>query len=462
MPLNSSPVKLETKTMLEYPHCDFCGKDKVTRFLEPENPETKVADTQGKRSLNGFPADSSALRVLPLRKNVLLIGFGFSLRHISGDKNFWLELSRELSTEMDQMVIVSINSSPLKSEHEGNIYLYNVQRPFHRKKDQEKRLRFQFQRHFLPWEVFERSATLLKLIPFLRRIVKLHNIQAIHLMDNFGFLTGLSKMIFHKLRIYASAFSYNTHGLPSPLNSIYRKINFGKLDNLVVSSKAHREKLIENGFPREKVRIIRWGIPLPNEKKRLLEKVRRNPSKRVILWTGFTQQIKIKSFYLSLSLAQSMIKEKPRVDFIFAFKPECFHKKYELFQEKRLRVISTNHQDFIRLLEEIDLLLSPVENNGSTLAPPLTWIECMARGIPIISTQVPGVDEILKHNFSGFVAQSNKELEGLIEKIIEDENLLSKVSAQAREWIKENYNIKDISQDYLKLWREDGRAILSS
>lgn len=39
--MNSSTAQLETKTLLEYTNCDFCGGDKAIRFLEAENPETK-------------------------------------------------------------------------------------------------------------------------------------------------------------------------------------------------------------------------------------------------------------------------------------------------------------------------------------------------------------------------------------------------------------------------------------
>jgi len=397
---------------------------------------------------------SPVSKVLSLPKNVLLIGFGFYLHRISGDKNFWLGLSKELSPELDKMVIVSVNSSPVKFKQEGNIYLYNAKRPFHLKKDDEKTLSFQFQKHSLPWEILERSATLLKLIPFLKKLVKLHNIQIIHLMDNFGFLTGLVKVFFPKLRVYATAITYNTHSLPSKLYSFYQRMNFGNLDKVVVSSKAYREKLIEHGVAREKIKVIRWGVPIPDGKERLLQKGKKYPSTKVILWTGFTQQIKTESFYLSLSLAQSLIRKRPSVDFIFAFKPECFNKKYELFQEEHLQVITTNTQDFLKLLGGVDLLLAPVENFRSTVAPPLTWIECMALGIPIISTQAPGVDEILKHNLTGFVAKSKEELEVLMEKVLEDENVLSEVSTKAKEWVKKNYNLKDIAQDYLKLWRE--------
>lgn len=387
-------------------------------------------------------------------KNVLLIGFGFYLQRKSGDKNFWLSLCRELSFMLDKIVIVSVNSSATKFEQEGNIYQYNVQPSFHQKKAAAKGLSLGFFKDSPPWRVVQRSATLLKLIPFLKRIVKLHQIQVVHLMDNFGFLTGLVKLFFPKLKVSATGITYNTHSFPSGAYSLYQRLVFGNLDRVAVSSKAYQQKLVEHGFSNKKTKVIRWGVPLENGDQRASKKRKTNHRNKVILWTGFTQQIKEKSFYLSLSVAQNIIRKNPAIDFIFAFKPECFQERYGLCQEKNLKVITTDHQEFLKLLDKIDLLLAPVENSNSTIAPPLSWIECMSLGIPVMSTQAPGADEILKHNLTGFVAKSNQELESLIEKVVEDKNQFKEVSANAKKWVKENYNLKDIAKDYLKFWGE--------
>ncbi len=322
-------------------------------------------------------------------KNVLLLGFGFYLHRNSGDKNFWLGLSRELSFMLDKIVIVSANSSPTKFEQEGNIYQYNFQSSFHRKKAGGKDERFQFLKNSPPWRAVQRSATLLKLIPFLKKLVKHHNIQVIHLMDNFGFLTGLVKLFFPKLKVYATAITYNIHSFPAKPYSFYQKIVFGNLDKVVVSSNAYKQKLIEHNFSREKLKVIRWGIPVSNGEERMPENGKAYRSKKVILWTGFTQQVKEKSFYLSLSLAKNILKKNPFVDFIFAFKPECFDKKYEYFRGEHIQVLTTKPEDFKNLLPKVDLLLAPIDNYSSTVAPPLTWIECMSLGIPVISTPVP-------------------------------------------------------------------------
>lgn len=385
-------------------------------------------------------------------KNVLLLGFGFYLYTNSGDKNFWLNLSRELSMMLDKIVIVSVNSSPLKFEQEGNIYQYNVQPSFHLNNGGEKGVRFQSLLNSPPWRVVQRSITLLKLIPFLKKLIKLHDIQVIHLMDNFGFLTGLIKLFFPKLKVFATGITYNTHGFPSKPYSLYQRIVFGNLDRVAVSSRAYWEKLIEHGFPGRKVKVIRWGVPLENGDQRASKKRKTNHRNKVILWTGFTQQIKEKSFYLSLSIAQNIIRKNRAIDFIFAFKPECFQERYGVYRGENLQILTTDHQDFLKLLEKVDLLLAPLENLRSTIAPPLSWIECMSLGIPVISNQALGTDEVLKHNLTGFVAKSNQELETLIEEVVEDKDQLKKVSGNAKKWIKENYNLKDIAQDYLKLW----------
>jgi glycosyltransferase involved in cell wall biosynthesis len=240
-------------------------------------------------------------------------------------------------------------------------------------------------------------------------------------------------------------------------------MTLGNLDKLVVSCKAYKERLIEHGFAGDKLEVIRWGIPIPNRKLKVAhKKPRLSSSNKMVLWTGFTQQIREKSFQLSLSLAQKITSQKSCIDFVFALKSECYDKAYEYFQNEHLLIITTDSESFMKLLDRVDVLLAPVVRLRSIIAPPLTWIECMARGIPIISTQAPGVDEILIHNQTGFVAKSNEELESLIEKVLEDKDLMSEVSINAKELVKEKYNLKDIAQDYLRLWRENVGATLSS
>jgi glycosyltransferase involved in cell wall biosynthesis len=398
----------------------------------------------------------------PAPENILLLGFGYYPFRISGDKNFWFDLSRELSGELNKMVMVSVNSSPVRFEQKGNIWLYNVQRPFHTEKDEKSILKFQLRTHPLPWEIVERSATMLKLLPPLQKLIKLHNIKVIHLMDNFGFSTALVRLLFPKVRVYATAITYNTHNLPTKPYGSYQRIIFGNLDKLVVSCKAYRDRLIEHGFSKDKIEVIRWGIPITNRKQKITNRRKHPSTNKVVLWTGFTQQIREGSFQLSLSVAQKITSQKSSIDFVFAVKSESYDKAYEYFQNEHLRIVTTDSEKFTELLNRTDLLLAPVVRLRSIIAPPLTWIECMARGIPIISTQAPGVDEILIHNQTGFVAKSNEELESLIEKVLEDKDLMSEVSINAKELVKEKYNLKDIAQDYLRLWRENVGATLFS
>ena len=422
--------------------------DKIGTPRNDSERETQIASPAKRRDYNDTYDKSRP-------HNVLLLGFGYYPFRISGDKNFWFDLSKELSGELNKMVIVSINSSPIRFEQKGNIWLYNIQRPFHTKKDDGNILKFQLQRHPLPWEIVERSATMLKLLPLLQKLIKLHNIKVIHLMDNFGFSTALVRLLFPKVKVYATAITYNTHNLPTKPYGSYQRIIFGNLDKLVVSCKAYRDRLIEHGFSKDKIEVIRWGIPITNRKLKVAgKKPRWSSTNKMVLWTGFTQQIREGSFCLSLSVAQKIVSQKPCIDFVFAIKKECYDKAYEFLQGEHLQIITTDSESFTELLNKTDLLLAPVVRLRSIIAPPLTWIECMARGIPVISTQAPGVDEILKHNITGFVAKSGEELETLIQDVLEDEERLAEVSLNARKWVNENYSLKGITQDYLKLWSQ--------
>ena len=58
-------------------------------------------------------------------------------------------------------------------------------------------------------------------------------------------------------------------------------------------------------------------------------------------------------------------------------------------------VMETNRQEFDALQSLAALFLSPVCNRNRTVAPALTWIEMMQKGVPVLTTPVAGTEELI-------------------------------------------------------------------
>jgi glycosyltransferase involved in cell wall biosynthesis len=92
----------------------------------------------------------------------------------------------------------------------------------------------------------------------------------------------------------------------------------------------------------------------------------------------------------------------------------------------------------INLMRNALLLVAPsfVEN------APYSILESMACGLPVITTNVGGISEIIKHDYNGVLLEMNlsKEIEKSITALLGDETLRNSIKDNAIETIKNNFS----------------------
>lgn len=86
---------------------------------------------------------------------------------------------------------------------------------------------------------------------------------------------------------------------------------------------------------------------------------------------------------------------------------------------------------------------------------PKTLLEAMACGMPVIGTDVKGINEVIEHDKNGILCKidSNSIREAIIS-LMEDEELKKKLGKNARNTIIEHYSLDDLAAEELKLMRE--------
>jgi glycosyltransferase involved in cell wall biosynthesis len=94
-----------------------------------------------------------------------------------------------------------------------------------------------------------------------------------------------------------------------------------------------------------------------------------------------------------------------------------------------------------------------VSATDSTPAPPLTWLEAMAAGVPIITTAHPGVDEVIEDGTSGLVAADYEALE---ERLLDPQigSQLRGMRRGARDQHSRMYEIESVAARYAAVYRE--------
>jgi len=81
----------------------------------------------------------------------------------------------------------------------------------------------------------------------------------------------------------------------------------------------------------------------------------------------------------------------------------------------------------------------------------MVLLEAMACGTPVIARDIPGVNEIVKNDYNGFLFKKDSELKGLIEKILENENLRKKFVKNGLKTVK-NFTWEKTAEKVLRIY----------
>ncbi len=395
---------------------------------------------------------------------IALFGVGFFPHRTAGEKNFYLQLTPLLNELFEEVIVLSVNDQAEDSftleTDTTSVRIYNFKRPLHfgdlsRFYGITNEVFHYHHRHGPLQELTEKFLTIAMHSCRIKKLIKQHKIDLIYFMDNFGFGMKYMKMITGKKIVFAAA-NYEPRGiLYDKMQSIFLK----NLDAVVTYSHAYRKILTGLQVAPGNSHIIHWGVDtdkfhVVGDKERGELRVRLNleKDKFIILWTGYIQQIQEDDYYKSISCARKIIQSNPDIEFIFCFKPETYKDKYQKDTGQQLTVLN-GHKDFGDLLSSIDLLFSPTYKLHSTVSPPLTWVEAMSRGIPVLTTEVLGADEIITQNIDGFITKNYDTVVSDVERI-RATGISKEMRLAARKKICENYNIKLIADCYQKTFKE--------
>jgi glycosyltransferase involved in cell wall biosynthesis len=400
--------------------------------------------------------------------NVLLIGIDYFANRCSSDKNYWHAMLPMLAETMEQIVVISYNyrkvSIEIQPAPNRDIQIYNV-RPSHFGIDLRADPSTAYNpekchSHFKspPRSPVEYLASCVRILPLIRHLVAEQGITNIHCMDNFGPVMRLIRHWVSPVPISVSAMGYYARG---PFHDWYLQLCYQGVDAIVPYSQAYGQKLQSLGLPAEKLRIIPWGIDVQSvgelvtaeEQSALKRRLELEPDYQMVLWAGFLQQIKEKELQASLEIASDLVRQRDDVQFVFALKPECYDPSLQRFSMPQIRLLSTNNEIFFQLLRAADYFLSPITNTKSIVTPPLTWVEAMAAGVPIITNEIPGVEAVIVSGANGFVAESLGALSQLLEQALSSTNR-QKMREKAREHVEDYYAIERSANDYRELWQE--------
>ena len=289
----------------------------------------------------------------------------------------------------------------------------------------------------------------------INKIIREKNIDVVQFMGNsFGIIPHRAKGAPSSIFI-SSLFS---HG--HPLRDFSLRVRLNQYSRIVASTHSMKRKLIEIGIPSKKLEVIPWGIdsarlkPDNDMAEKTKERLGIRKESKIILWSGFTQHISYNDFILSLGIAKAVIKRVEDCVFLFSFKKTNFKPEYCQYANERLIISKTNSNlEFLELINASRMYLAPTARRDIVVGPPLTWIESMSHGCPVVTTESEGVGELIKDEYTGYIFNSYDVGINKIVKALRDEDSLNRVSDAARQFVREKFEIKNSAFAYSSLWK---------
>ncbi|MGA8303913.1 MAG: glycosyltransferase family 4 protein [Thermoplasmata archaeon] len=390
---------------------------------------------------------------------ILLVGGRILPYRHAGDKNYWLDVIRELTTRGHHVTVLSVT---LETVPEPTEYACEYIRPVpvHLRAMDQTAEEYRFNEEY-GWlrgtnNYASKTLSLWRIARSIRRHLHDARPDVVHFCSNFGPAMALLRPFAGEVPLSISAPTYN--GGPV-LYDTALWASFLGFDTVVPYSDAFARRLRALGVAEERLRTIRWGVdmdrfrpPTPEARESARRELGLQENEKVVFWAGFLQQMTSADFRFAVRAAELVLRAGfTGWRFFFCMKPEHYDPRFRRFERPGLTVGGTA-QLFHRVQLAADVMLSPIADLRSTAAPPLTWIESMALGIPIITTGLPGADEVVRDGLNGFLIRSPEEAAQLFGELVRSPERLIRARPEARRRVEERFALSTSVTEYVDLW----------
>ena len=365
--------------------------------------------------------------------NILFVGIDFYPRRSPSDKNYWLSLIKEIGQRAERTYIISFVREKPSSHTE---FYDDVEFKYYR-------LVPFVSPYSMVGGFISRFEAFLRNIQDIRKTIQNGRIDIVHFVDNFGLAMPSMKIMFKKPVVCASIPTARTG---NKLYDFILRISYSRLDHVIAFTDFLKENLSRIGIDNKKISVIRWGASIEKN----LSKKNHNKNKKVLLWTGFLTQVREEDFLFAVDLAKRIVSATDKCRFVFCFKPHYFQEKYRAYESKNIEI--QPNMSYHRIAEKADIFFCPIKNRNKIIAPPLTWIEMMLKGTPVITTQVHAVEEIIHDDLNGYACKDEQAIIACTLQLIEHDDLYLQLSDNAARTVAEQYSLIGSTTQYLRLW----------
>lgn len=183
-----------------------------------------------------------------------------------------------------------------------------------------------------------------------------------------------------------------------------------------------------------KMRVIRCGVDIPN-----IAAQEANQSFKII---AVGRLIEKKGFHILLQACAGLGDIGELEINIIGDGPEN-EKLHQLARELPQNVTvnflgALPHQDILSTVAKSDLFVMPCidDKNGDRDGIPVSMMEAMAAGVPVLSGDLPAIRELIEDGVTGWIREAKPAtIEQAIRQITDSKEVLNEIAASAREWV---------------------------
>lgn len=233
----------------------------------------------------------------------------------------------------------------------------------------------------------------------------------------------------------------------------------------IIAQSHHTANQIKKILPEKEVKIIYPGIDLqkysPAQKdKKLMREIGVKEGDFVAVFAGeFTRLGKINHLIKTYSLLPTNYK----LILACRIKSKEDQKEKQRLQEKvkkrglEKKILFPDFcQDMPGLYNVSDVNLFPVQKMTGKFDIPYVIIEAMACGKPVIISDLPVLQEFIRHNQTGLITPGTnpKKLAEQIKELANNQELTQKISKNAREYVEDNFDINKTARKYEEIYHQ--------
>jgi glycosyltransferase involved in cell wall biosynthesis len=108
--------------------------------------------------------------------------------------------------------------------------------------------------------------------------------------------------------------------------------------------------------------------------------------------------------------------------------------------------------DMPSVYKAVDMLAMPSLSEGL----PMTMLEAMAAGVPVLATPVGDIPKVIKDNITGFLlpTQNSDLLAAKIKALMDDPAQAREIGQKGRDFVKTNFSSRAMGEKYFQVYEE--------